>query len=116
MYGVYVLMCLDGQFSGRPSDSASCCLDIQDCGYLGDRLEGWLLDCESGCSLYCLERYVVAAWRSVKSVMNTIIWVAVQVADFLSRRMFLTKTDLAFGWMGSGALRGACLLAVVYVG
>ena len=58
---------------------------------------------------------VVAAWRSVKSVMNTIIWVAVQVADFFSRRMFLTKTVLAFGWMGSGALRGAGLLGVVSV-
>ena len=58
---------------------------------------------------------VVAAWRSVKSVMTTIIWVAVQVADFLSRRVFLTKNVLAFGWMGSGALRGACLLGLVYV-
>ena len=58
---------------------------------------------------------VVSAWRSVKSVMNTVIWVAVQVADFLSSRMFLTKTVLAFGWMGSGALRGADLLVVVYV-
>ena len=58
---------------------------------------------------------VVAAWRSVKSVVNKILWVAVQVADFLSKRMFLTKNVLAFGWMGSGALRGACLLDLVYV-
>ena len=44
---------------------------------------------------------VVAAWRSVKSVIDTILWVVVQVADFLSRGMFLTKNDIAFGWMGS---------------
>ena len=47
--------------------------------------------------------------------MNKILWVAVQVADFLSWRMFLIKNVLAFGWMGSEALRGADLLVVVYV-
>ena len=57
----------------------------------------------------------MAAWRSVKSVVNTILWVAVQVADFLSKWMFLTKNVLALGWMGSRALRGADLLVVVYV-
>ena len=45
--------------------------------------------------------------------MNKILWVAVQVADFLSKRMFLTKNVLAFGWMGSEAVRGAGWLAVV---
>ena len=59
---------------------------------------------------------VVAAWRSVKSVVSKILWVAVQVADFLSKRMFLTKNVLACGWMGSEAVRGAGLLAVVWVG
>ena len=44
---------------------------------------------------------VVAAWRSVQLVVNKILWVVVQVADFLSRGMFLTKNDIAFGWMGS---------------
>ena len=43
---------------------------------------------------------VVAAWRFVKSVVNKILWVAVQVADFLSKRMFLTMIVLVFGWMG----------------
>ena len=47
--------------------------------------------------------------------MNKILWVAVQVADFLSWRMFLVKNVLAFGWMGSRASRGADLLVVVYV-
>ena len=56
LYGVYVLMCLDGQFASRPSERASCRLGIRNCGYLGDRLGGWLLGCKSGCSLYCLER------------------------------------------------------------
>ena len=56
---------------------------------------------------------VVAAWRSVKSVVNKILWVAVQVADFLSKRMFLTKNVLTFGWMGMGkAAREAGLMAV----
>ena len=59
---------------------------------------------------------VVAAWRSVKSVVNKILWVAVQVAGFLSKRMFLTKNVLAFGWMCIEAVRGAGLLAVVWVG
>ena len=58
---------------------------------------------------------VVAAWKSVKSIMNTIIWVSVQVADLLSRMMFLKMNVLSFGWIDSGALRGACLLDVVYV-
>ena len=47
--------------------------------------------------------------------MNKILWVAVQVADFLSRRMFLTENVLAYGWMGSRALGGADLLVVVCV-
>ena len=58
----------------------------------------------------------VAAWRSVKSVVNKILWVAVQVADFMSKRMILTKNVLVFVWMGSEAVRGAGLLAVVCVG
>ena len=48
--------------------------------------------------------------------MNKIILITVQVADFLSRKMFLTKNVLAFGWMGSRALRGADLHVVVHVG
>ena len=47
--------------------------------------------------------------------MNKILWVSVQVANFLARRVFLTENVLAFGWMGSRALRGADLLVVVYV-
>ena len=47
--------------------------------------------------------------------MIKILWVAVQVADFLSRRMFLTENVLAYGWMGSRALGGADLLVVVCV-
>ena len=50
-----------------------------------------------------------------KSVVNKILWVAVQVADFLSKRMFLTKNVLAFGWMGSEALRGADLRVVFWI-
>ena len=57
----------------------------------------------------------MAAWKSVKSVMNKILWVAVEVADFLSRRKFLTENVLAYGWMGSRALGGAAFLVVVYV-
>ena len=52
----------------------------------------------------------------MKSVVNKILWVPVQVADLLSKRMFLTKIFLAFGCMGSEAVRGAALLAVVWVG
>ena len=58
---------------------------------------------------------VVVAWRSVKLVVNRILWVVVKVADFLSRRMFLTKNVVAFDWMGSENVRGAGLLAVVWV-
>ena len=47
--------------------------------------------------------------------MNKILWVAVQVADFLSRRMFLIKNVLAYGWMGSRDLEEADLLVVVCV-
>ena len=36
LYGVSVLMFLDGQFAGRPSDRANCCLGIRYCGYLGN--------------------------------------------------------------------------------
>ena len=59
---------------------------------------------------------VVAAWSSVKLVVNNILRIAVQVADFLSKRKFLTKNVLAFGWMGSDVVKGAILLAVVWVG
>ena len=59
---------------------------------------------------------VMAAWRSVKSAVNKILWVAVQVADFLSKRMLLTKNVFAFGWMGSETARRAGLLALVWVG
>ena len=52
---------------------------------------------------------VVAAWRSVKLVLNKIIWVAVQVAGFLSKRMFLTKNVLAFGLIGIDAVKGGWL-------
>ena len=59
---------------------------------------------------------VVAARGSVKSVVDKILWVAVQVADFLSKRMFLTKTILTCGWMGMGkAAREAGLIAVAWV-
>ena len=45
-----------------------------------------------------------------------ILLVAVQVAGFLSKRMFLTKNVLAFGWMGTGkAAREAGLMAVAWV-
>ena len=46
----------------------------------------------------------------MSSVMNKILWVAVQVADFLSGRKFLTQNVLAFVWMGIRAF------VVVYVG
>ena len=52
---------------------------------------------------------VVAAWRSVKSVVNKILWVAVQVSGYLSKRMFLTKNVLAFGWMCIEAVKGGWL-------
>ena len=59
---------------------------------------------------------VMAARRSVTLVMNKILWVAVPVADFLSKRMFLTKNVLLFGWMGMGkAAREAGLIAVAWV-
>ena len=58
----------------------------------------------------------MAAWRSVKSVVNKILWVAVQVADFLSKRMFLRTNVLTFGWMGTGkAAREAGLIDVARV-
>ena len=47
--------------------------------------------------------------------MNKTLWVAVQVADFLSKRIFLTKDVLAFVWLGSEAVRRAVLLVVVCV-
>ena len=48
--------------------------------------------------------------------MNKILLITVQVADLLSRRMFLTKSVLAFGWMGMGkAAREAGLMAVAWV-
>ena len=47
--------------------------------------------------------------------MKNILWVAVQVSDFLSRRIFLTQDVLAFVWVGSEALGRAVLLVVVYV-
>ena len=58
----------------------------------------------------------MAAGRYVKQGVNKIRWMAVQVAGCLAKRMFLTKNVLAFGWMGSGAVRRAGLLAVVWVG
>ena len=52
----------------------------------------------------------------MKSVVDKILWVAVQVADFLCKMMFLTKTILVFGWMGMGkAAREAGLIAVAWV-
>ena len=66
-------------------------------------------------SCVVLRDSVAAARRSVKSVMTTIISVAVQVAILFSRRVFLTKNVLAFSWMSSRYLRKACLLAVVSV-
>ena len=55
----------------------------------------------------------MAAWRSVQSIVKKILWVAVQVAGFLSKGMFLTKSILAFSWMGMGkASKEAGLMAV----
>ena len=52
----------------------------------------------------------------MKSVVNKILLITVQVADFLSRRMFLIKNVLVFGWMGMGkAAREAGLIAVAWV-
>ena len=78
-----------------------------------------MADCwAAGVVLACvfLRDSVVAAWRYVKLVVNMILWVAVQVADFLSKRMLLTKNVFAFGWMGSETARRAGLLALVWVG
>ena len=48
----------------------------------------------------------------MQSVVNKILWVAMQLADFLSKRRFLTKSVLAFGWMGMGkAAKEAGLMA-----
>ena len=58
----------------------------------------------------------MAACRSVKSVVDKILWVTVQVADFLSKRMFLTKNVLVFNWMGSEAVSGTGLLAFCGLG
>ena len=52
----------------------------------------------------------------MKSVVDKILWVAVPVADFLSKRMFLTKNALTFGWMGMGkTAREAGLIALAWV-
>ena len=58
----------------------------------------------------------MAAWRSVKSVVDMILWVAVQVAYFSSKRMFPTNNVLTFGWIGMGeAAWEAGLIAVAWV-
>ena len=58
----------------------------------------------------------MAAERSVKQVVNKIRWMAVQVADCLAKRMFLTKNVLAFVWMGlKKASRGAGLMAPTWI-
>ena len=54
----------------------------------------------------------MATWRFVKSIVKALLWAVVQVAVFLSKRMFLTKNVLAFVWMGSEAVGRAGLLAV----
>ena len=52
----------------------------------------------------------------MKSVVNKIRWMAVQVAGCLAKRMFLTKNVLAFEYMGTKkAARGAGLMAVTWV-
>ena len=53
----------------------------------------------------------MAAWRFVKSIVNALLWVVVQVAVFLSKRMFLTKNVLAFVWMGSEVVGRTVFLA-----
>ena len=52
----------------------------------------------------------MATWRFVKSIVKALLWAVVQV---LSKMMFLTQNVLVFVWMGSEAVRGTGLLAVV---
>ena len=56
--GAYTLVFWGGWVAGRPSNRAGYRLVGRNFDYLGDQLGGWLLSCESSCSLCCLE-----GWR-----------------------------------------------------